>query len=215
MDNIDVWVVVVFSALVFVCGMSFAKSGSNMKSFFAAGGALPWWMSGLSLFMSFFSAGTFVVWGSIAYSSGWVAITIQWTMSIAGLLIGFFIAPRWRRTGALTAAQFITERLGYNTQKVYTYLFLFISIFTTAFFLYPVAKIVEVSAGIPKTGRVHAGDQSRATGSAYSAYGIHVGVTNPLVSQLIDIGGLRYFIAIATQPGAHVFGGNPKDIWSF
>ncbi len=149
MGNIDVWVVVVFSALVFVSGMSFARTGGNMKSFFAAGGALPWWMSGLSLFMSFFSAGTFVVWGSIAYSSGWVAITIQWTMAIAGLIIGFLIAPRWRKTGALTAAQFITERLGYKTQRIYTYLFLFISIFTTAFFLYPVAKIVEVSSGIP------------------------------------------------------------------
>jgi solute:Na+ symporter, SSS family len=149
MGNPDVWVVLVFSALVFVCGMSFAKSGSNMKSFFAAGGALPWWMSGLSLFMSFFSAGTFVVWGSIAYTNGWVAVTIQWTMAISGLIIGFFIAPRWRKTGALTAAQFITERLGYKTQRVYTYLFLFISIFATAFFLYPVAKIVEVSSGIP------------------------------------------------------------------
>ncbi|MGF1585563.1 MAG: sodium:solute symporter family protein [Bacteroidales bacterium] len=149
MGHIDIWVIIVFSTLVFICGMSFARSGSNMKSFFAAGGALPWWMSGLSLFMSFFSAGTFVVWGSIAYTSGWVAISIQWTMAIAGLIIGFFIAPRWRKTGALTAAQFITERLGYKTQKVYTYLFLFISIFTTAFFLYPVAKIVEVSSGIP------------------------------------------------------------------
>jgi solute:Na+ symporter, SSS family len=149
MGHVDIWVIIVFSSLVFICGMSFAKSGSNMKSFFAAGGALPWWMSGLSLFMSFFSAGTFVVWGSIAYTSGWVAISIQWTMAIAGLIIGFYIAPRWRKTGALTAAQFITERLGYKTQKVYTYLFLFISIFTTAFFLYPVAKIVEVSSGIP------------------------------------------------------------------
>lgn len=149
MGEIDIWVIVVFSALVFICGMSFAKTGGNMKSFFAAGGALPWWMSGLSLFMSFFSAGTFVVWGSIAYSSGWVAVTIQWTMSIAGFLIGFFIAPRWRKTGALTAAQFITIRLGYKTQKVYTYLFLFISLFTTAFFLYPVAKIVQVSTGVP------------------------------------------------------------------
>ena len=149
MGNIDIWVILVFSTLVFIVGMSFAKSGSNMKSFFAAGGALPWWMSGLSLFMSFFSAGTFVVWGSIAYSSGWVAITIQWTMSIAGFIIGFIVAPRWRKTGALTAAQYITDRLGYKTQRVYTYLFLFISIFTTAFFLYPVAKIVQVSSGIP------------------------------------------------------------------
>ncbi len=149
MGNFDIWVIIAFTSLVFICGMSFARSGANMKSFFAAGGNLSWWMSGLSLFMSFFSAGTFVVWGSIAYSHGWVAISIQWTMAIAGFVIGFLIAPRWRKTGALTAAQYITERFGYNTQRIYTYLFLFISIFTTAFFLYPVAKIVQVTTGVP------------------------------------------------------------------
>ncbi len=151
MGNIDIIVILVFTALVFICGMSFSKSGKNMKSFFAAGGALPWWMSGLSLFMSFFSAGTFVVWGSIAYTSGWVAVSIQWTMCIAGVIIGFFIAPKWQKTKALTAAEFIADRLGGSIQKIYTYLFLFISIFTTGAFLYPVAKIVEVSTGIPIT----------------------------------------------------------------
>ncbi|MWW25298.1 sodium:solute symporter family protein [Algibacter lectus] len=151
MSNIDIVVILVFTLLVFICGMSFSKAGKNMKSYFAAGGALPWWMSGLSLFMSFFSAGTFVVWGSIAYSSGWVAVTIQWTMCIAGVIIGFFIAPKWQKTKALTAAEFITDRLGKSTQKAYTYIFLVISIFTTGAFLYPVAKIVEVSTGIPIT----------------------------------------------------------------
>ncbi|WP_298533428.1 sodium:solute symporter family protein [uncultured Algibacter sp.] len=149
MGNIDIIVILVFTTLVFICGMSFSKAGKNMKSYFAAGGALPWWMSGLSLFMSFFSAGTFVVWGSIAYSSGWVAVTIQWTMCIAGVIIGFFIAPKWQKTKALTAAEFIADRLGKSTQKTYTYIFLLISIFTTGAFLYPVAKIVEVSTGIP------------------------------------------------------------------
>ena len=70
-------------------------------------------------------------------------------MCIAGLIIGFYIAPKWQKTKALTAAEFITDRLGYNTQKVYTYLFLLISLFTTGAFLYPVAKIVEVSTNIP------------------------------------------------------------------
>ncbi len=76
-----------------------------MKSFFAAGGAVPWWINGLSLFMGFVSAGTFVVWGSIAYTSGWVAITIQWTMCLAGFLVGFLIAPKWHKTKSLTAAE--------------------------------------------------------------------------------------------------------------
>lgn len=149
MGVLDLTVLLIFTAVVFFSGLSFSRSGKNMKSFFAAGGALPWWMSGLSLFMSFFSAGTFVVWGSIAYTSGWVAVAIQWTMCIAGLVIGVVIAPKWQKTRALTAAQFISERLGAKSQKIYTYLFLFISLFTTAAFLYPVAKIVEVSTGIP------------------------------------------------------------------
>jgi SSS family transporter len=118
-----------------------------MKSFFAAGGAVPWSINGLSLFMSFFSAGTFVVWGAIAYQHGWVSITIQWAMCIAGLLIGLFIAPMWRKTGVLTAAEFIKKRLGKDTQQIYTYLFLVLALGYTGPFLYPVAKIVNVSTG--------------------------------------------------------------------
>lgn len=148
MEILDIATVIVFSIGVILVGLAFSKQGKNMKSFFAAGGAMPWAMSGLSLFMGFFSAGTFVVWGSIAYSSGWVAITIQWTMALAGFVVGTFIAPRWRKTGALTAAEYIQKRLGLKTQKMYTYLFLFISIFLMASFLYPVAKIVEVSTGL-------------------------------------------------------------------
>ena len=148
MHLIDYLVIAVFSLGIIVSGMSFQTSGKNTNSFFAAGGSVPWWINGLSLFMSFFSAGTFVVWGSIAYTNGWVSVTIQWTMAIAGFIIGFFIAPKWHKAKILTAAEFITRRLGLNTQKIYSYLFLFVALFTTGGFLYPVAKIVVISTGI-------------------------------------------------------------------
>lgn len=149
MQHLDLVTIAIFAIVVFVCGMSFSGSGKSMKSFFAGGGALPWWLSGLSLFMGFFSAGTFVVWGAIAYRYGWVAVVIQWTMCIAGFAVGFIFAPKWQKTGVLTAAEFITQRLGYHTQKIYSYLFLLISIFTTGAFLYPVARILQVYTGIP------------------------------------------------------------------
>lgn len=149
MDVLDLLTIALFSAGILLVGLSFTRKGKNMKSFFAAGGAVPWSVSGLSLFMGFFSAGTFVVWGAIAYSLGWVSVTIQWTMAIAGFLVGFIIAPRWNKTGVLTAAEYINKRLGLKTQKAYTYIFLFISIFTTGSFLYPVGKILEVSTGLP------------------------------------------------------------------
>lgn len=149
MGHLDIITIILFAAGIIATGLAFGKKGKNMKSFFAAGGSVPWPISGLSLFMGFFSAGTFVVWGSIAYSLGWVSVSIQWTMSIAGFVVGLMIAPRWHRTGVLTVAEYINNRLGVSVQKAYTYLFLFISLFTTGSFLYPVARIMEVSTGLP------------------------------------------------------------------
>lgn len=147
MLNLDYFVIAVFSLMILLAGLSFSRSGNNMKSFFAAGGAVPWWLSGLSLFMSFFSAGTFVVWGSIAYEHGWVAITIQWMMGLGGFLIAFFIAPRWRKTGALTVGEYIGNRFGPRLKDFYSYVFLLLSFITTGAFLYPVAKLFNVSTG--------------------------------------------------------------------
>ena len=156
MNILDYITIILFSIGVLITGVSFSKTGKDMKSFFSGGGNVPWGMSGLSLFMGFFSAGTFVVWGSIAYSYGMVSIIIQLTMAVAGYAVGTWIAPRWHRTHSLTAAEYITGRLGVKTQKTYTYIFLAVSVFTTGSFLYTVAKIVEVTTGIPLTTAIFA-----------------------------------------------------------
>lgn len=148
MNTLDYIVIVIFCLIVLIAGLAFGKQGKDMKSFFAAGGNVPWQINGIALFMSFFSAGTFVVWGSIAYQYGLVAVAIQWTMCIGGFLIGMFIAPRWKNARILTAGEFIGQRLGKKVQQYYTYLILFLSLGYTGAFLYPVAKILNVSSGI-------------------------------------------------------------------
>ncbi len=149
MSTLDYLVILIFTFGVMAAGLSFGKSAKNLKTFFAGGGAVPWWINGLSLFMSFFSAGTFVAWGSLAYMHGLVSVSIQWTMCLSGFAIAAFIAAKWRKTGVLTGSQFIGARLGPGVQKVYTYLFMAISVFTSGAFLYPVAKIVEGATGFP------------------------------------------------------------------
>jgi SSS family transporter len=147
--NIDTIVIFVFSAFVLCIGLVFSRTGINLKSFFAGGESVPWFIGGLSLFMSFFSAGTFVAWGSIAYKYGWVAITIQWTMCIGAIISGMYLAPLWKSTGNLTAAEFIKERLGPRVQKTYIYIFMLVSLFIKGTVLYPVAKLVSGSLGYP------------------------------------------------------------------
>jgi SSS family solute:Na+ symporter len=146
---IDTSVIVVFSVFIMVIGLLFSRTGRNLKSFFAGGEAVPWFIGGLSLFMSFFSAGTFVAWGSIAYKHGWVAVTIQWTMCIGGLVTGLYLAPKWKATGSLTAAEFIKERLGEKVQKSFIYIFMLVSLFIKGSVLYSVSKLVGSSLEFP------------------------------------------------------------------
>jgi SSS family transporter len=154
MQVLDYVTLLLFATGVLLSGLLLSRSGRSVRSFFNAGGSVPWPMAGLSLFMGFFSAGTFVVWGSIAYSYGWVSVTIQWGMCLAGIITGLFIAQKWNKTGVLTAAEYITSRLGVQTQKTYTILFLFVSLFTTGSFLYPVGKIIAISTGLSLTASI-------------------------------------------------------------
>jgi solute:Na+ symporter, SSS family len=146
MVQLDLIVMAVFAALILAIGMAFTRmSSKNSQSFFEAGGETPWWINGLSLFISYFSAGTFVVWGSIAYKAGFVANGIQLTMVLGGLLVAWFIAKKWKRTGALTAAEYIGKRFNTSTQQFYTFLIMLHGLFTTASVLYPVGKMVSVA----------------------------------------------------------------------
>ncbi len=145
MEKLDFIVMAAFAVFQLVLGLAFSRTGTDAKSFFAAGESAPWWVSGLSLFMSFLSSATFVVWGSIAYDLGFVAITIQFTMCIGGLVTALFIAGRWKRTRTLTAAEYIGRRLGVQVQQLFTYLLTLFTLFTIGGVLYAVGKLVYVA----------------------------------------------------------------------
>ncbi|MEX2511577.1 MAG: sodium:solute symporter family protein [Cyclobacteriaceae bacterium] len=217
MQQVDYLTIFIFTGIILIAGLSFGKKGGDMKSFFAAGGAVPWPINGLSLFMSFFSAGTFVVWGSIAYEWGWVAISIQMAMCISGFLIGAYIAPGWKNAQVLTVAEYLTQRFGRKTQQYYTYVFLILSLGYTGAFLYPVAKILNVVTGFDI---YHAIIMLGAIIMIYTAVGglwavvvtdvlqfviITAAVLIVLPLSLEKVGGLQQFIQAAPETFFHLF----------
>ena len=115
------------------------KSSSDM---FSAGGESPWWTSGLSAFMTMFSANTFVVWGSIAFDVGLVAVTINLMYGVAALFVGFFVASRWKGMGVETPAQYIQLRFGTGALHFYTWAMMVLRVVGTAAALYALAKIL-------------------------------------------------------------------------
>lgn len=117
----DYIVLGVYLAGIFVVGLGLSLKVKDTNDLFTAGGRSPWWASGLSGFMTMFSAGTFVVWGGIAYKFGFVAVMINLMYGIAALLVGFFVAGKWKRMGLGTPAQFTERRFGVGALHFYTW----------------------------------------------------------------------------------------------
>ncbi len=104
MQPVDYIVIVLYVLGIVVAGMVFMGKMNSSKEMFAAGGQSPWWVSGLSAFMTQFSAGMFVVWGGIAYKYGVVAIAINLCYGVSALFVGWFIAGVWRKAGVDSAS---------------------------------------------------------------------------------------------------------------
>ena len=102
-------------------GVMLGRKVKNTSDLFAAGGASPWWASGLSAFMTMFSANTFVVWGGMAYEHGTVAIMVNLCYGVAALLAGYTVAGKWKRLGIRTPAQFVERRFGKGALHFYTW----------------------------------------------------------------------------------------------
>jgi solute:Na+ symporter, SSS family len=93
------WLVLAAYFLLMLCVGAWARTKVKTASdFFTAGGAMPWWLSGISHHMSGYSSAVFVGYAALAYTSG-VTVYFWWACSIfLSLLIGSRVfAAKWAR----------------------------------------------------------------------------------------------------------------------
>ncbi len=141
------YVVLVFYVLgTLAVGFYFVRRNRSTSEMFAAGGASPWWVSGLSGFMTLKSAGTFVVWGGMAYREGLVAVTLTTSIGISAILVGLFVAGRWRQIGVKTPAEFIELRFGRAAVQLYTWSMMAVQIVSTGVALYSLSVMLVALA---------------------------------------------------------------------
>ena len=153
MTNLDYLVLMGYIVGVFTVGGIFSARVKDSADMFAAGGQSPWWVSGLSGFMAMFSAGTFVVWGGIAYKHGIVAISINMCYGVAALLVGYILAGRWQKMGLKTPAEYVELRFGRKAIHFYTWVMMAYRLTGVGVALYSLAvllvALVPLEAGNP------------------------------------------------------------------
>lgn len=109
-----------FAIVVFI-GNYFKKYIRQAKDYFAAGSAVPWWLSAISLWLSSFSATFFVIYSQIAFKYGIVALSIAWTVVMAMIPATYFFAKRWRRARVMTPLGFMEQRYNKVAHQVFVW----------------------------------------------------------------------------------------------
>jgi solute:Na+ symporter, SSS family len=148
MHHADWIVLLLYLAGTVAIGVMLGRKVRNSADLFAAGGSSPWWASGLSAFMTMFSANTFVVWGGMAYEHGLVAILVNLCYGLAAILAGYTVAGKWKQLDIKTPAEFVERRYGKGALHFYTWAMMIFRIVGSAGALYAIATLtVAVTHG--------------------------------------------------------------------
>lgn len=113
MSGIDALIIVAFVVYSIYSGFSSKKQASrNLEEYFLAGRKLPGWQVGLSMAATQFAADTPLLVTGLIATAGIFALWQLWIYAFAFLLMGFVLAPQWRRASVLTDAEFTEIRYG-------------------------------------------------------------------------------------------------------
>jgi Na+/proline symporter len=90
------------------------RASGSLDEYFLAGRSLSGWKAGLSMAATQFAADTPLLVTGLVATAGIFALWRLWIYALAFLLLGFLLAPSWRRVGVLTDAELTEVRYGHR-----------------------------------------------------------------------------------------------------
>jgi len=134
--------------IVLWIGFYFRKRLVGAKDYFAGAHQVPWWLAGISHYMSSFSAFSFIAYAQMGYLYGWVAITLFWVSVPACILGGTVFAQRWRRARIITPIQFLESRFSPFVRQLFAWAGIPVKIFDDALKVFATGLFLALSIGI-------------------------------------------------------------------
>jgi len=135
--------------LLMLCiGVYFYRRMQGMKDYFTGRNSIPWWISGVSFYMSSFSAMAFVTYPALCYLHGWVGVTALWVAVPATLFSATLFAKRWRRARIDSPVEFIETRYSATLRQLFVWQGIPVKIVNDALRLFATGTFVSVCSGL-------------------------------------------------------------------
>ena len=111
LQNLD-WTIILLFFLTFILIGLFTskKSGKNSKEYFLSGRNMPWWLLGISMVATTFSADTPNLVTNIVREKGVSGNWTWWAFLLTGMFTVYLYSKLWRRSKVLTELEFYELR---------------------------------------------------------------------------------------------------------
>lgn len=144
LQSIDWLLIGGFFLISLIVGISVArKAGSSAVEFFASGRNMPWWLLGVSMVATTFSADTPNLVTDLVRNHGVSGNWMWWAFLLTGMVTVFIYAKLWRRLGVLTDIEFYELRY---SGKAAAFLRGFRSLYLGVFFNVIIMATVSLAA---------------------------------------------------------------------
>lgn len=108
------YIIIIISLIVSIgIGFKFSKKQKNTSQYFSAGGNVPSWAIGVSIFATLISSITFLAYPGEGFSSNWVRLVQGIMVPIVVVFLISFIVPLYRNVIGLSAYEYFEKRFGY------------------------------------------------------------------------------------------------------
>ncbi len=139
--------IVYFGGMLFL-GFFFMKDNKDTDDFFKAGGRIPWWAAGISIFATTLSAITFISIPAKSYATDWRMLLFNLAiLMVVPIIIRYFL-PFFRRFNFDTAYQYLEMRFNRGIRWMASALFVFFMVSRIAIVLFLPSLALNAVTGI-------------------------------------------------------------------
>ncbi|MGI9455162.1 MAG: sodium:solute symporter [Aeoliella sp.] len=144
---VDLCVLVAYLAGVVGLGCALARKNRSTDAFMVAGGSLPGWVVGLSIFGTYVSSISFLANPGKSYEANWNPFVFSLSLPLAAWIAVRFFVPFFRRQGVISAYTHLEHRFGLWARTYAVVCFLLMHLARVAAILYLVALAVTPLVG--------------------------------------------------------------------
>jgi len=150
----DYFILAGYFVVMLGIGAYFWRHMKGMRAYFSGHNQIPWWLSGVSFYMTSFSAFLFVAYSEVAYRYGLVAVTLG-SVAIPAVVIGsLFFASRWRRARIDSPVEYLEERYSLGLRQAFGWANIPVRMIDNGLRLYATGLFIAGVAGIPLTDSI-------------------------------------------------------------